>query len=99
MDKLQLTPRCYQSLTLAKKYAQRFKSKFVTSDHMFLGIIDLDNSTAFAALKNSGVDVEAVKKEMYSLLEDNISNTSKPIKLSDIGFSPKTPFPFMNLVL
>jgi ATP-dependent Clp protease ATP-binding subunit ClpC len=90
MDKLQLTPKCYQALTLAKKYAQRFKSSYVTSDHIFLGILDLDGSTACLILEQTGLNLKTVKQQICKLLKDQSSHMTESVKLSDIGFSPKT---------
>jgi ATP-dependent Clp protease ATP-binding subunit ClpC len=90
MDKLQLTPKCYQALTLAKKYAQRFKSKYVTSDHILLGILDLDDSTACLVLEQSKLNVKYSKDRIYNILKENSAHLTDKVKLNEIGFSPKT---------
>lgn len=90
MDKISLTPKCLQALTLGKKYAQQFNTTYVTSDHIFLGLLDIDASTAYIVLEAANLDISSLKKQVFDELNSRVDSTKEPVMLSNIGYSPKT---------
>ena len=87
MSDLNLTPKAQQALALAKKNAQRIKQNFVTSEHILLGILDLDTTAGVEILKRSGVNIIDFKKFIKKNLQ-KVTSSTRPA-LSEITFSPR----------
>ena len=59
-----LTPRAQQVLALARKEADRFYHNFVGTEHVLLGLIKLGQGVAVNVLRERGLDLESVRKEV-----------------------------------
>ena len=58
------TPRAQQVLALARKEAARLNHNFVGTEHVLLGLISYGQGTGVAALRNMGIDLELVRREV-----------------------------------
>lgn len=58
------SPRTQQVLALARREADRFHHDFVSTEHLLLGLIVLDQGVAVTVLKKLGLDLEAVRREV-----------------------------------
>jgi len=54
---------------LAKQEAQRFNHEYIEAEHVFLGLIRIDSSTGATILKDRGVDIEALVREVEKVLK------------------------------
>lgn len=86
MNKLDLTPRCKDVLTHSKVLAQSFNHKYVTTEHLFLSI--LEKSTAILdVLSDHNINVELLRVNIVkSLTQDKSKKLSDT---TDVGYSPK----------
>ena len=81
------TPKAQQALALAKKNAQRIKQTFVTSEHILLGVLDLDSTAGVEIMKRSGINIVDFKKFIRTNLQ-KVTQATRPA-LSEISFSPR----------
>jgi len=58
------TPRAQEVLALSRREADRFHHNFVGTEHLFLGLIRLGQGTAVTVLRNMGLDLEAIRREI-----------------------------------
>jgi ATP-dependent Clp protease ATP-binding subunit ClpA len=79
------TPRAQQALTLARLEARRLNHEFIGTEHLLLGLIKLDQGTAFIVLKKMGLELETVRME----IERQVGQGSTDQGLS--GTVPYTP--------
>lgn len=59
-----LTPRAQQALALSRKEAERLNHNFVGTEHLLLGLIALGQGVAVNILRNRGLDLETVRREI-----------------------------------
>ena len=62
------TPRAQQVLALARKEADRFNHNFVGTEHLLIGILRVESSTAARILTAKGLNVYGVREETISIL-------------------------------
>jgi len=87
LDFNNFSPRANQVMVLARKEAVRLNHEFVGTEHLFLGLIELGQGGAFDLLKKLGLNPDAVRQNVESLVV-----TSPPQKLTDnIPNIPYTP--------
>jgi ATP-dependent Clp protease ATP-binding subunit ClpC len=58
------TPRAQQVLALAGREANRLKSPSVNTEHLLLGLLKLGKGVAINVLKQSGLDLDALGREI-----------------------------------
>jgi len=61
------TPRATQVLALARKQAESMKHPFIGTEHLLLGLIQLDRGVAATVLIRSGLDLEATRRAVFEL--------------------------------
>ena len=86
MNKLDLTPRCKDVLTYSKELAESFNHKYVTTEHIFLSI--LEKSTAIQDILNEqNIKIDLLRVNIVKSIADDKNR----IRKSDdrIGYSPK----------
>ena len=59
-----LTPRAKHVLVLAQKEAQNLNNDYVGTEHLLLGLIVLDEGVAIAVLKEMGVNLKRLRREI-----------------------------------
>ncbi len=57
-----LTPHAQRVLTLARKEAERLGHNYIGNEHVLLAMLSLDLGIGVAAIKQSGLELETVKK-------------------------------------
>jgi len=62
------TPRAQQVLALARTEADRFNHNFVGTEHLLLGLIKLGQGTGVTALRNMGLDLETIRREVEKMV-------------------------------
>ncbi|MCD8299352.1 MAG: ATP-dependent Clp protease ATP-binding subunit [Opitutae bacterium] len=62
------TPRAKKVLELSAKVAKRYGQDLIGTEHILLGLLILNQGVAITALKNLGVDTEALRNSMESHL-------------------------------
>jgi ATP-dependent Clp protease ATP-binding subunit ClpC len=62
------TPRAQKVVDLARKQSTRLNRDFVGTEHLLLGLIELGQGVAFNVLQRSGLDFEAVRREVERIV-------------------------------
>ena len=62
------TPRARQAMALAKQEATRLKHNFISTEHMLLGIIRLNQGVAVNVMQRMGLKLETVAMELETLV-------------------------------
>ncbi len=63
-DMKNFTPRAKHVLLLAQKEAQNLNNDYVGTEHLLLGLIILDEGVAIAVLKDMGVNMKRLRREI-----------------------------------
>lgn len=79
------TPKAQQVLTDSKKLAKDSNHRFVSTEHLFLALINIKTCQAITALHNSGVDISRLKKSIVSALKTSATTLTD----SETSFSPR----------
>jgi ATP-dependent Clp protease ATP-binding subunit ClpA len=58
------TPRALKVLTLAREEAARFHHQFVGTEHLLLGLLQLQDGVAVKVLEQMGVNLQAIRSEV-----------------------------------
>src|SRR6185436_10867813 len=61
-------PTARESLELAREEASRFNHDFIGTEHVLLGLLQLEHDAVGNALKKMGVDQDAVRSEIKKLI-------------------------------
>ena len=78
------TPRAQMSLAFARKEADRFYSNLVGTEHLFLGVTRIEQSTAVSVLARLGVSPDVARTEVEKMVD------TQPVH-STAGNIPYTP--------
>ena len=79
------TPRAQQVLALAHREADRFRHKFIGSEHLLLGLIKLGQGVAVNVLQKMGLDLETVRKAV----EKRTGTGPDQMVISNIPYTPR----------
>jgi predicted dehydrogenase len=79
------TPRAQQALALARKEADRFNHNFVGTEHLFLGLIALNQGVAVNVLRKLGLELETVRME----IEKQIGTGPDQKMIGNIPYTPR----------
>ena len=79
------TERAQKAILLAQESAQELKHNYVGTEHLLLGLLKEGDGIAAKALMNMGVGVEALKKNINTML-----GTAKEENVQLLGFTPRT---------
>jgi len=85
LDMGSFTPRATQVLALSRKEAVRFNHNFVGTEHVLLGLIALGQGVAVNVLKNQGLDLENVRREM----EKQVGHGPDQKLIENIPYTPR----------
>ena len=69
VGELPMTPRLRKVLEASIKEARSFNSSFVGSEHLLLGIVNVQEGVAYQVLSDMGADKEKVRNEVNKALE------------------------------
>jgi ATP-dependent Clp protease ATP-binding subunit ClpC len=84
MNRVELTPKCHDVLKNSKKVAESFNHTFVTSEHVFLSILD-KSKTVRRCVKAVVPEYDLLRKSIIRGLSSIKSQSDKP----NSGFSPR----------
>lgn len=79
------TPHSQQALAFARREADRLHHNFVGTDHLFLGMMKLEDCTAVRVLRNMGVVLDTVRTE----IEKQIGSAPDQIIIGNIPYTPR----------
>jgi ATP-dependent Clp protease ATP-binding subunit ClpC len=79
------TPRAQQVLALAGREANRLGYHCVDTEHLLLGLITLGKGVAIIVLKQSGLDLDALRLE----IEKQAGSDSNPEAKSAVPYTPQ----------
>ncbi len=79
------TERAQKAILLAQESAQELKHNYVGTEHLLLGLLKEGDGIAAKALMNMGVSVEALKKNINTML-----GSAKEENVQLLGFTPRT---------
>ena len=82
---MNFTARAQQALAFARREAERFHHNFVGTDHLFLGMMKLEDCTAIKVLRNMGVVLDTVRME----IEKQIGTAPDQKITSNIPITPR----------
>jgi ATP-dependent Clp protease ATP-binding subunit ClpC len=87
--KFDLTPRCNDILTAARKIGVGFRHKHITTEHIFISILD-NAETITDVFTAVGIDVSQLRKNIIRYLSEDSSRQKVDVgRESDIGYSPR----------
>jgi ATP-dependent Clp protease ATP-binding subunit ClpA len=82
-----------RSLTLAQEEAERFRQSYIGTEHLLLGLLRVENGTAYRVLTGLGVDIVTVREVIKSVIGRNerilvqsIIPTSRVKKVIELSF-------------
>ena len=79
------TDRARKVMALARKEAQRFNHDFIGTEHILLGLIQEGSGVAANVLKNLGVEVEKIRRE----IEKNVQSGPSMVTMGQLPFTPR----------
>lgn len=79
------TPRAQQVIYLARKEASRFSGNSIGTEFLMLGMIRLNEGVAINVLKNSGYDLEMIRRK----IERRIRSRGPKILTKQVTYSPR----------
>ena len=79
------TERAQKVIMHAKEEAARLKHDYVGPEHILLGLIRSGSGVAVGVMKNMGISLTRLKKEVESMLSPGIGTVS----LDELSFTPK----------
>jgi len=79
------TPRAGQVIVNAKKEASRYNHHYVGTEHILLGLIDLNEGIAMVVLQKLGVDPEVVRSQ----IESTVGFGPEAKSVGEAPFTPK----------
>lgn len=59
-----VTPRAQKLLVLARKQADRLHHGYVGTEHLLLGLLELNEGVGFTALQNMNADIAELRREL-----------------------------------
>ena len=83
----QFTPRALKVMSLAREAAAKFHHNYIGTEHLLLGIIALGQGVAVNVLRNMGVDLNGVKREVERQVGTGDESMSVPAQL--IQYTPR----------
>ncbi|MDX9917664.1 MAG: ATP-dependent Clp protease ATP-binding subunit [Gudongella sp.] len=78
------TERAQKAIMLAQEEAKKFNHSYVGTEHLLLGLIAEEQGIASVALKDSGVNLEKARKEVYDIVGMGGEETEI------VGMTPRT---------
>ena len=88
--KIDLSPGTQQVLQYAFEEAKKLGKSYVSTEHLLLGLIRLDDSLAMQVLRKTGVNSEQIRRQTRRVLQEG--TTSSPPQQSTPGRrAPRTP--------
>jgi ATP-dependent Clp protease ATP-binding subunit ClpC len=79
-----ITPRAQQILALARKEADRLNHNYVGTEHLLLGLIELERGVAVDSLRKMGLDLATIRMEVEKMV-----GSGPEVKI--VGNIPYTP--------
>lgn len=79
------TDRARKVMALARKEAQRFNHDFIGTEHILLGLIQEGSGVAANVLKNLGVEIEKIRRE----IEKNVQSGPSMVTMGQLPFTPR----------
>ena len=76
-----LTPRSKKVLNLSMEEARKLNHNYIGTEHILLGLISEGEGVAVRILKEVGVDLNKVKKEILEILSDGTQNNTETEKV------------------
>jgi len=85
--KFKLTPRCHDILAKAKPIAEEFMHKFITTEHLFISMID-NAEQLVAIFESKDIDPVILRKNIIKALNEDTTRAKAETK-KEVGYSPK----------
>jgi ATP-dependent Clp protease ATP-binding subunit ClpC len=79
------TDRARKVMALARKEAQRFNHDFIGTEHILLGLIQEGSGVAANVLKNLGVEIDKIRRE----IEKNVQSGPSMVTMGQLPFTPR----------
>lgn len=96
MADIQLTPKFRQTISLAKQAAVLRSHRYIGSEHLLLGMLELKDCSAIDILNSVTADVGGLMQSLIARI-DSIAESNESINHSDVTMSPKTQKILVNL--
>ena len=98
MSDIRLTPRFRQVISLAKQSAQQYNHKFIGTEHMILGMLELGDCAGVNVLKQFKLDIAKFRSSLISRLQQvSTGDVDFQADPRDINCSPKAQKILVNL--
>ncbi len=62
------TDRCRKVMALANQQSLRWQHEYIGTEHLLFALVEEGSGTGVTALKNLGVDIEALKAEIERVI-------------------------------
>lgn len=93
MGRLPQTPTAKRSIELAIEEARGLQHNYIGTEHLLLGLLRLEDGVASNVLRECGVQIETVRREILNLLGHNLAQASaKPDRHFDVRQVGACPF-------
>ena len=79
------TDRARKVINLARQEAQRFRQEYISTEHILLGLISEGNGVAAMAIRNLGVSLEEIRREV----EKHIQMGTSPVPSGHLPLTPR----------
>ena len=73
------TPRAVRVIAIAKQLASNLQQTHVGSDHLLLGLLDIDQSIAVKLLQRMGVDTTQIRSCLWNKMQEDSKTYTVPI--------------------
>ena len=77
--KIDLSPGTQEVLQFAFEEAKKLGKNYVSTEHLLLGLIRLDDSIAMQALRKAGINCEQVRRQTRRVLQEGSSSSASPV--------------------
>ena len=98
MADIQLTPKFRQTISLAKQAAVLRSHRYIGSEHLLLGMLELKDCSAIDILNSVTADIGGLTQSLIARI-DSIAESSDNINHTDVTMSPKTQKIFLSEAL
>ena len=73
------TPRAVRVIAIAKQLASNLQQTHVGSDHLLLGLLDIDQSIAVKLLQRMGVDTTQIRSCLWNKMQEDSKTYTVPV--------------------
>ena len=96
MADIQLTPKFRQIISLAKQAAVLRRHRYIGSEHLLLGMLELRDCSAVDIISSVTSDIGGFTQSLIARI-DSIAESNESINHADVTMSPKTQKILVNL--